>query len=201
MNRTLKILVPHIEKRLITVENGLLKDLSQDDVLTWHTHEALRKKEPRFEMADVIACRVFATVFAALESTTLTMAYALFKVCASNPSTEVWQALEDQAVGVFSTKADQTSLNGPNQSTVSGGYAGRWSDNQDRMIQLPRGARLSIAAWGIHHDEDIYADAYAFDPFRFVVSQKGDGQNTDSIATPSDNYLTFGFGKHSCPAK
>ncbi|KAF5565586.1 cytochrome P450 monooxygenase [Fusarium napiforme] len=104
MARALRILGPHIEKRIIAVDNGLVKDLPQDDVLTWHIHEALRKKEPHFEMVDVIACRVFATVFAALESTTLTMTYALFNVCASDPSTQVWQALHEEALSVFPHK-------------------------------------------------------------------------------------------------
>ncbi|PNP80422.1 hypothetical protein FNYG_06021 [Fusarium nygamai] len=111
MSRALKILGPHIEKRIIAIENGILKDLPRDDVLTWHIHEALRKKEPRFEMADVIACRVFAAMFAAMESTTLAMTYALFNVCASDFSTQVWQALEEKALGVFLTNVDQTSLN------------------------------------------------------------------------------------------
>lgn len=44
MSRALKILGPHIEKRIIAIENSLLKDLPQDDVLTWHIHEPLRKK-------------------------------------------------------------------------------------------------------------------------------------------------------------
>ncbi|KAF5581509.1 cytochrome P450 monooxygenase [Fusarium pseudoanthophilum] len=218
MSRALKILGPHIEKRIIAIENGLLKDLPQDDVLTWHIHEALRKKEPRFEMADVIACRVFATVFAALESTTLTMTYALFNVGASNPSTQVWQALEEEAVGIFPTNVDQTCLNDLhvadsviketlrlNTAIKALSVEVMQEDGltiEDRMIHLPQGARVSISAWGIHHDEDIYPSAYAFDPFRFVPLHKDEGiQDTDSLATPSENYIPFGIGKHSCPGR
>ncbi|KAG4287373.1 hypothetical protein FPRO06_05025 [Fusarium proliferatum] len=157
MNRALKILGSHIEKRIIVAENGLFEDLPPDNVLTWHIHEALHQNEPRFEMADVIACRVFATVFAALESTTLTMTYALFNVCASNPSTQVWQALEEEALGVFTTYVDQASLNGLHiadsviketlrlNTAIKALSAEVMQEDgltiDDRMIHLPQGAR------------------------------------------------------------
>lgn len=218
MNRALKILGSHIEKRIIVAENGLFEDLPPDDVLTWHIHEALHQNEPRFEMADVIACRVFATVFAALESTTLTMTYALFNVCASNPSTQVWQALEEEALGVFTTHVDQASLNGLNiadsviketlrlNTAIKALSAEVMQEDgltiEDRMIHLPQGARVSVSAWGIHHDEDIYPNAFTFDPFRFVPLHKDERiQNADSLATPSENYIPFGIGKHSCPRR
>lgn len=218
MSRALKILGPHIEKKIIAIENGLLKDLPQDDVLTWHIHKALRKKEPRFEMSDIIACRVFATVFAALESTTLTMTYALFNVCASNPSTQVWQALEEEALGVSPTNVDQTSLNALhiadsviketlqlNTAIKALSVEVMHEDGltiKNSMIHLPQGARVSISAWGIHHDQDIYPNAYAFDPFRFVPLHNGEGiQDTDSLVTPSESYVPFGLGKHSCPGR
>ncbi|KAG5791806.1 hypothetical protein H9Q69_009143 [Fusarium xylarioides] len=218
MSRALKILGPHIEKKIIAIENGVLKDLRQSDVLTWHIHEALRKKEPRFEMADVIACRVFATVFAALESTTLTMTYALFNVCASDPSTQVWQALEEEELAVFPTNVDQASLNELhvadsvikethrlNTAIKALSVEVMQEDGltiEDRLIHLPQGARVSISAWGIHHDEDIYPNAHKFDPFRFVPLHKNEGiQDTDSLVTSSENYIPFGIGKHSCPGR
>jgi cytochrome P450 len=218
MSRALKILGPHIEKRIILIENGLLKDFPQDDVLTWHINEALRKNEPRYEMADVIACRVFATVFAALESTTLIMTYALFNVCASNPSTQVWQALEEEALGVFPTDVEQTSVNDLHvadsviKETLRLDTAIKALSVEvmqedgltvaDRMIHLPQGARVSISAWGIHHDKDIYPNAYTFEPFRFVPFHKDEGiQDVHSLVTPSENYVPFGIGKHSCPGR
>ncbi|KAF5541444.1 hypothetical protein FMEXI_7957 [Fusarium mexicanum] len=42
-SKGLKTFGPHIEKRIIAVENGLFKDMAQDDVLTWKIYEALRK--------------------------------------------------------------------------------------------------------------------------------------------------------------
>ncbi|EWY89992.1 hypothetical protein FOYG_07630 [Fusarium oxysporum NRRL 32931] len=169
-------------------------------------------------MADVIACRVFAAVFAALESTTLTMTYALFNVCASNPSTQVWQALEEEALGVFHTNADQTNLNDLYvadsviketlrlDTAIKALLVAVMQEDgltiEDRMIHLSQGARVSISTWGIHHDEDIYPNAYEFDPFRFVPLHKDVGvQDTDSLVTPSENYLPFGIGKHSCPGR
>ncbi|KAF5653997.1 cytochrome P450 monooxygenase [Fusarium sp. NRRL 25303] len=203
MRRALKILSPHIEKRIIAVENGLLKDISRDDVLPWHIPEALRKKKPRFEMADVIACRVFATVLAALESTTLMMTYAIFN---------------EEALGDFPTNVDRKSSNALHvaDSVIKETLRLRTAIKalsvevmqkdgltiEDHMIHLPLGARVNISAWGIHHDEDIYPNAYAFDPFRFVPLHKGEGiQDTASLVTPSEIYVPFGLGKHSCPGR
>ncbi|KAF5649826.1 P450 monooxygenase [Fusarium tjaetaba] len=203
MARALKILGPHIEKRIIAVEDDLLRDLPQDDVLTWHIHEALRKKEPRFDMADVIACRVFATVFAALESTTLTMTCALFNVCASDPSTQVCQSLEEEAVGVFPANMDQTSLNDLHvaDSVIKETFRLNTAIKalsvevmqeggltiEDRMVHLPQRALVSISAWGIHHGEDIYPNAYAFDPFRFVLWHGQGGE--EDVKTPLSTLL------------
>ncbi|KAF5565494.1 heterokaryon incompatibility (het-6OR allele) [Fusarium phyllophilum] len=163
--------------------------------------------------------KVFAgEVFAALESTTLTITYALFNVCASDPSTKVWQALEEEALAVFPTNEIQTSLNDLHvadsviketlrlntaikalsvEVMPEDGLAVEY-----RMIDLPQGARVSISAWSFHHDEDIYPNAHTFDPFQFVPLHKNERiQDADSRITTSDNYIPFRIGKLSCPGR
>jgi cytochrome P450 len=112
MRRALRTIGPQIEQRIAATETGNLKAVPQDNVLTWHIEEALGKKEPREGSADVIACRVFAIMFAALESTTLTMTLALFNLCATDPTNQVWGCLEEEGRVAFSTKVGQTSVNG-----------------------------------------------------------------------------------------
>lgn len=190
--------------------------------MTWHIEEALRKKEPEEGLEDRIACRAFATVFAALESTTLTMTHALFNLCATDHPEQTWKALEEEGHGAFSTEVDQASVSslGRADSAVketlrlhtaikalsvqvmtSGGVS-----LEEHNLKLPQGSRVSISAWGIHHDEDIYPNAYTFDAFRFSRPHENgmvadDKKDAHLLVSPSEDYLPFGFGRHACPGR
>lgn len=215
MRRALRTIGPQIEQRIAAAETGNLKDVPQDNVLTWHIEEALRKKEPREGLADVIACRVFATMFAALDSTTLTMTHALFNICATDPAIQVWRCLEEEGREAFSTKVDQTTVNSLEHADSAIKETLRLHTAIKALsvqvmqpaglglkgfnIHLPQGSRVSVSVWGIHHDEDIYPAAYTYDAFRFVQNKKVG--NKESLVSPSENYLSFGLGKHSCPGR
>ncbi|KAF4345320.1 hypothetical protein FBEOM_724 [Fusarium beomiforme] len=168
MKKALKVLDPYIVRRIIAIESGVLKNLPIEDVLTWHILESLSKQEPRDEMVDVIACRAFATVFAALESTTLTMTCALFNVCASNPTSQIWQALEEEAMHVPWANAKQEKINdlyhadGVIKETLRHDTAIKALSGQvmqpdgltlpDCLIHLPQGARLLMSPM---HDAQV----------------------------------------------
>jgi cytochrome P450 len=221
MNRCLKVLGPYIEQRITEAENGTSKALPHEDVLTWHVEEALRKKEVRDTMTDMIACRLFATILAALESTTLTMTHALFNISGSEGSTDIWNTLKVESEQISSTKIDQGIVNKlhfadsaiketlrlhtalkalsvqvmqPDGVTLKG-YG----------VHLPLGSRVSISAWGVHHDEHIYPNAYTYDAFRFAPPYHGEpskvNANAHRLVSPSENYLSFGYGKHACPGR
>ena len=213
MKRALRVIRPQIEQRIKGMETGNVEDVSQDNVLTWHIEQALRKKEPREGLADVIACRVFATMFAALESTTLTMTHTLFNVCATDPAKGVWKALEEEGRSAFFAEVDQSTVNSLEYADSAiketlrlhtsikalGVQAMQPSglDLEGYGIHLPQGSRVSVPVWGIHHDEDIYPAAHNYEAFRFVQ----DVRSEDSLVSPSENYLSFGLGKHSCPGR
>ena len=213
MKRALKTLRPYIEQNITAMENGNLEDIPQDSVLIWHIEQALRKKEPCEVLADAIACRVFATMFAALESTTLTMAHTLFNLCATDPAQEVWKALEEEGRSVLSDKMNQSTVKNLKYADSAIKETLRLHtaikalsvqvmqpaglDLKGYNIHLPQGSRVSVSVWGIHHDEDIYPAAYNYEAFRFVH----EGGSKDSLVSPSENYLSFGLGKHSCPGR
>ncbi|RGP62929.1 cytochrome p450 [Fusarium sporotrichioides] len=220
MNRSLKVLGPYIEQRIAEVENGTCKTLSHEDVLTWHIEEAIRKKEPRDTMPDMIACRLFATILAALESTTLTMTHALFNISASERSTEIWDVLRNESEEASSAKMGQESVNKLHladsaiKETLRLHTALKALSVQvmqpagitlkDYGVHLPLGSRVSISAWGVHHDEDIYPNAYTYDAFRFAqLPQDGDDHSSNShrMVSTSEKYLSFGYGKHACPGR
>ncbi|KAJ4007463.1 hypothetical protein NW752_007554 [Fusarium irregulare] len=223
MNRALKALGPYIERRIMEVESGFCKGQPQNNVMTWHIEEALRKKEPRELMPQLIASRVFATTMAALEAITLTVTHTLFCVASSNSSAQIWSTLEEEAKPVLSTMpinqdvidklhfADAAIKEGLRLQTALKALTVQVMQPsgliiKDTGVHLPQGARISVSAWGIHHDEDIYPDAYTYDAFRFApqnggvsISPGGDGDHL--MTTPSEKYLSFGFGKHVCPGR
>lgn len=215
MRRALRTIGPQIEQRIKAAEIGNLKHAPQDNVLTWHIEKALRKQEPHEGLTDLIACRVFATMFAALESTTLAMTHALFNVCATDPANQVWRCLEEEGREALSTKVDHATVNALEHADSPIKEALRLHtaikalsvqvmqpvglDLKGFNIHLPQGSRISVSVWGIHHDEDVYPAAYTYGAFRFV--QNKEGRNKESLVSPAENYLSFGLGKHSCPGR
>ena len=174
-------------------------------------------------MPQLIASRVFATTMAALEAITLTVTHTLFCVASSSSSTQVWNALEEEAKTVLSTTpinqdvidklqlADAAIKEGLRLQTALKALTVQVMQPTGLTIKgtgvhLPQGACISVSAWGIHHDEDIYPDAYTYDAFRFGPQTGQDTLSRDSgdehlMTTPSEKYLSFGFGKHVCPGR
>jgi cytochrome P450 len=219
LKRSMKILGPYIEKRIVEIETGASKTLSQENVMTWHIEEALRKKEPRDTMADKIACRLFATIMAALESTTLAMTNTLFKITASDCSTEIWNNLKQEYEEAVSDEIDLDSVNKLHladsaiKETLRLHTALKALSVQvmqpagitlkEYGLHLPVGSRIGVSACGVHYDEDIYPNAYKYDAFRFLqLSQDEEKPSTaHRMISLSEEYLSFGFGKHACPGR
>ena len=78
---------------------------------------------------------------------------------------------------------------------------------------VPQGAWLGAPAVGIHHDERFYPNPEKYEPFRFAKAAKessSNGEREDAqtekaaqhrklqgLATASDTYLAFGYGRHA----
>lgn len=56
-------------------------------------------------------------------------------------------------------------------------------------MTIPRGCRIQVPLFYLHHSEDLYEKPTEFDPDRFSADQK----TLDSV-----KYLPFGFGPHHC---
>ena len=63
---------------------------------------------------------------------------------------------------------------------------------------LPRGSVVSAAMQPMHHDEEVYPDPEAFNPWRFSDkrAQKGEEMKHQLVTTNSE-YITFGHGRHA----
>ncbi|CDO73437.1 hypothetical protein BN946_scf185013.g72 [Trametes cinnabarina] len=69
-------------------------------------------------------------------------------------------------------------------------------------VLIPRGTLMVAAAYSTHHDDDVYADAMMFDPFRFARKREAEGESAKhQFANTSVDYVPFGHGKHACPGR
>ncbi|KAF5562056.1 ent-kaurene oxidase [Fusarium napiforme] len=65
----------------------------------------------------------------------------------------------------------------------------------DNGIYVRPGVHIEVPMHGIHMDEDLYADAATFKPFRFA-----DGTSPSrSAVTLDESFLGFGYGRNACP--
>ncbi|KIJ50513.1 hypothetical protein M422DRAFT_27187 [Sphaerobolus stellatus SS14] len=67
---------------------------------------------------------------------------------------------------------------------------------------VPKGAMLFAASFPRHHDDEVYANADTFQPFRFSELREKDGLNsTNQFVNTNLDYLAFGHGSHACPGR
>jgi cytochrome P450 len=64
---------------------------------------------------------------------------------------------------------------------------------------VPKGSYVGTSLHSVHNDENLYADAQEFKPWRFVDSDVADGDATSKTmyASTSPEFLAFGYGKHA----
>jgi cytochrome P450 len=76
---------------------------------------------------------------------------------------------------------------------------------------LPRGTKVGVHAYPVHHDESIYPHALEFDAFRFCRPLNEDGSSNSHpekmssagmqrgipLVTTSANFMAFSHGKHA----
>jgi len=57
---------------------------------------------------------------------------------------------------------------------------------------------VSAAAYPRHHDDEVYANAASFDPFRFSRLRTQEGlSTTNQLVNTNADYLSFGHGSHA----
>lgn len=70
---------------------------------------------------------------------------------------------------------------------------------------LPRGTKVGIHAFPVHHDENYYKDPYTFNPMRFCTQNEklADGQGYaggnkgTAMVTTSSIFMPFSHGRHA----
>ena len=63
---------------------------------------------------------------------------------------------------------------------------------------LPKGTMVGIGVNGVHTDDALYDNALEFEPFRFVNTERADGEGAKHrFVSTGPDYLAFGHGKHA----
>ena len=70
--------------------------------------------------------------------------------------------------------------------------------------KIPAGTVLVAPVTATHQDEENYADAMTFDPWRFLKMQEQDKDANETkyqYSTTAPEYVTFGHGRHAWYAR
>lgn len=63
---------------------------------------------------------------------------------------------------------------------------------------IPAGTVLATPAYATHFDDENYADAATFDPWRYVREKEQDlSPSKHQFVTLTSDYVPFGLGKHA----
>lgn len=165
----------------------------------------------------MITRRLAVLSFAAIQSSVITLTNLLFDL-ASSPLLATYCTTLDMEVkselanehGIWSKKAlarmrciDSTIR----ESMRLGGFITRGicklvmrpgGITLPNGVHIPQGVKVGVSQYSIHHDEDVYQNALAFDAFRFSRSENE--ENSDkrpAIVRTSPTFMAFSHGPHA----
>lgn len=67
----------------------------------------------------------------------------------------------------------------------------------DGRTHLPRGTKVGVSAYSIHHDSALYADPARYDAFRFAGTENESGERPLALVTTSEKFMGFSHGSHA----
>ncbi|KAI2632123.1 cytochrome P450 [Hypoxylon sp. NC1633] len=203
-----KLIKPEVQRRKAAVDAAHAageKPPKVADTIGW-MYEVAKDKD-----ADFVAGQLSMTM-AAIHTTTETICWALFDICAYP---DVAQQLREEIIEVIGQHGwAKTSLYklklmdsflkegqrcGPMSKTTMNRYVEKDVELSDGTI-LPKGSRIMVAA--NFSDPTIYPEPEKFDAARFLKMRQQPGQeNNWQFVTTSAAHTSFGHGQHACPGR
>ncbi|GJE99514.1 cytochrome P450 [Phanerochaete sordida] len=181
-----------------------------DDMLQWMVDAVSARHGPD---EDVVR-GVFATNFAAINTSSSSFTHALYHL-AANPRyidplrEEVDAVIAEEgwtktALGKMwrldSFMRESLRHNSINPFTVRRKALKTFAFSDGTVI--PRGTVLVTPPYATHFDEGNFDNAAAFDPWRFVHEEERDNSPAKhQFVTASTEYVGWGHGKHACPGR
>jgi hypothetical protein len=203
---------------------------AQFDYIQWCIDHSYINDDPSERTVDLITRRFNVIAFAAIQSSVITASNLLLDLAASPLTPSYFATVRDEVEvelghegGVWTKQAlsNMVSLDsGLRESMRLWGFVSRGvlkevvakdGVTMPNGLHLPQGVKVGIHANPIHHDEDIYQDAYSFRPLRFCSSVTGEkleddyskrsvagqGKRGTSLVTTSSNFMAFSHGRHA----
>jgi cytochrome P450 len=174
--------------------------------LSWWLQEAIDTQNSKAMDPAVIVAVIIQLTFAGLHTTTLTTTSAMYHILSYKNSTALVAELREEILQ-YSTDAKgtctwaclekMTLLDSVIRESLRCAPIDAIAINRTivRDVETPDGLHLSagtrvcVPAYLAHMDEERYAEATTFNPYRFVES-------TEKAWTVNDSFTTFGNGVH-----
>lgn len=151
--------------------------------------------------------------FAAIQSSVITLTNTLFDVAASPACAASLGCMREEAAAAASKAApwskttlvrmthidsalrESLRLNGfIERGIIKMVVAPRGVTLPDGS-HLPRGTKVGVSGYSIHHDNDHYPDAAMYNAFRFA--QPSDDKKPCALVSTSEHFMGFSHGSHA----
>ncbi|TEB33836.1 cytochrome P450 [Coprinellus micaceus] len=208
-----KYLAPIILERLEKAKDGNDWEGKPNDLVQWLIDLA----PPQHRNVTDITVKVMLINFAAIHTTSLTLANALFDLAARQ---EYIQPLRDEMQEVVGThgwtkdgmgrmrKLDSFLKESSRLSGVGAMSLGRKATKDftfSNGLTIPAGYTVVTSSIGVHTDPANYENPDDFDGFRFFNMRENGTDEYDPLrhqmVSLDTNYLLFGHGRHACPGR
>ena len=215
-------------------------DFSQhNDYVQWALRDAFNQGLPSETEPPVISKRLAILGFASIQSTVPTTTNVLFDIAASTTSIDLQKTLREEISTLMRLASTDGIWKRPLlNDMIHFDSAVRESIRLNHFVSrgvmkmvvrpegislqsgehVPVGMKIGVTGWTVHHDKDIYEDAYGYHAFRFckaakvkdglaqssVKSSKGSADQPAPLVSTSENFMGFSHGKHAwydiCPS-
>ncbi|KAJ3994525.1 cytochrome P450 [Lentinula boryana] len=214
LKRATKHLEPLIRERLRKEEEYGSSDWPDrpNDLISWLLDEA--QGERRKDIIYNIVSRVLLINFAAIHTTSMTFTNAIFCL-AANP--HLAQPLREEIENIVAefgwTKAAMgkmwkldSFLKETQRLTGIGGLTMTRLALRDFTFSngtvVPAGTIVSVASYGMHHDNVLYEEPDTLNAFRFSELRGKEGESLKHQMVGIDSsFVLFGGGRHMCPGR
>jgi cytochrome P450 len=211
ISRLRHVLRPEIERRQRLFErNG--DDAATNDFLQWQMAHVRGIGDVAEYAPDVLADRVAAMNFAAVDTSTAAAANAIFDILSSPEKDSIFSQIREELSqvreadgGVWTKTSVQRMVKTDAIQRESMRLSGFFSSSLNRVVMakegittpdglhIRQGNTVAIAAALTHRSPEHYSDPDTFVPLRFLGSS--------NLVDTSVTFLGFSHGRHACPGR